>query len=316
MEETKNQAVNSALPADVAAGSTGAPIKETKVKKSWKKRLLKIFAILVVLGVVAMVAVYIWLGNIIAYGINTAGPLVLGVKDVHVESVAANPLAGKFRIEKLFVGNPDGFDSEYLFRVNEVRIDVNLFSWFGEKFIINEIYIDAPEMLYHTNLTNSNVNQVLKNLESLSGGGTMPSKPKTEEQKKSGGVMYKKVVAHSIVIKNIKARASLLGAPAVGISPRDIQMNEIGTDSEVTVVGLVYRMIGQSMNALAAAVDGIKNLGSGTVDAAGNVIKGTGDVLKGTGDVLIKSSGGAIKGLFGGKKDEPVAPKTLEVPKK
>ena len=306
MEEVKDPAVSAAAVVDASA-----TVGEVKVKKSWKKRLLKIFGVLFLLGVVAMIAVYIWLGNIIAVGINTAGADILGVREMRVESVKTNLLAGRFYLKGFFIGNPDGFNSEYLFKVDEVRIDVKPFTWFSKTFIINEIYIDGAKVIYHKNLLGgSNVDQVIKNLNSRIGaGGSKPdsSKPRPKSDKQ-GGMKDKKLIAHSIVIRNMGAKLVLSSAPGVPMTTGDITLSEVGSPDGITMLGLIERMLLDSVNVFEKGAQALGKIGGATVDAAGNVIKGTGDVLKGT--------GGALKGMFGGKKDEPAAPKTPEVPKK
>jgi hypothetical protein len=289
------------------------PSQETKVKKSWKKRLLKIFGLLFVLGLVAFVAVWIWLGNIIAYGINTMGEKVLGVKEMRVEKVTTNLLAGRFYLKGLFIGNPEGYDSQYLFKVDEVRIDINPFSWFGETFIINEIYIDGSSVIYHKGgSAGSNVDQVIKNLNDFVGaGGTKPARPKAEkpkaEGKTGGGIMEKKLIARSIVIKNMGAKLVLWGYASVPIQTGDITASNVGAPDGVTMIGLTERLLLDSVNVLEKGAEMVKPLKGAAADAAGGVLKGSGAAAGNA----INGTAGAIKGLFGnGKKEEPAAPKT------
>ena len=73
-----------------------------------KKILVRGVVLLALLIVVALVALYVFLGRIVEKAIETAGPVVTRCS-VTVDRVDFRPLRGKLRIVGLTVGNPEGF---------------------------------------------------------------------------------------------------------------------------------------------------------------------------------------------------------------
>ena len=55
--------------------------------------------------------------------------------------------------------------------LGKVHIDVKPFSIFGDHIVINEIIIDQPEFAYETKIIASNIGDLMKNIEAVTGGG-------------------------------------------------------------------------------------------------------------------------------------------------
>lgn len=101
-----------------------------------------ILVLLVILGIAAG-AVYAMLDNIVATGINTAGPDVLKV-DVNVDDVTLSPMSGKVQVQNLSLGQPKGFGDGPMAAVGGFDMSLQTSSLMGDHIIIDHMVIDAP----------------------------------------------------------------------------------------------------------------------------------------------------------------------------
>lgn len=100
------------------------------------KRLRRILAGILIVLVVLVLLATLRLGTIIKTAVNTAGPALLGVP-VTVDSVSVFPYRGEVDLRALTIGNPDGYGSEYLFRLDRMRLELVLADLF--KGVLNVV---------------------------------------------------------------------------------------------------------------------------------------------------------------------------------
>jgi len=57
----------------------------------------------------------------------------------------------------MVVGNPEGFKTESVFQLNQIRVILDPKSLLTNRIHIREILIDAPEITYEVGLSGSNI---------------------------------------------------------------------------------------------------------------------------------------------------------------
>ncbi|MEY4488466.1 MAG: hypothetical protein RIQ79_974 [Verrucomicrobiota bacterium] len=252
------------------------------------KKLLKIFIVLALLGVIALVVLGFFLGPIVTKGVNTIGPKITGTK-VELDGAKISPLTGSGTLKGLFVGNPEGWSTDKAFYLGEVRGSVQPFSVLGDHIVVNEVFIDGPELVYEKKLFGgSNIDALLKQVEAnISGGSSAPAA-------KPDGTPAKplKFAIKSFRLQNVKVSMGM-GAAMVSIPMPPITITDLGVaEGGITpdqIVAAVLRAV-------------IANLGSATAEAA---LKAGGGVLDGSKDVggAAKDAGKSVvkgvKNLFG-----------------
>src|SRR5262249_1349949 len=162
-------------------------------------RLLIVFVVLVILGIVA---VSFFLDGIVKRGIETVGPMVTKV-EIKLDSVSLSLLSGSGKIKGLIVGNPEGFKSPSAIQVGNASLALQPGSVLGAKSIIKPSAVHAPEIPFETDLKQNNLSKIVANLQATPGGAT--SSPAATNQAKAG----KKLQVDDFVISGGKIHVSL-----------------------------------------------------------------------------------------------------------
>jgi len=240
----------------------------------------------IVVGAAALVIAHLTLNSAIETGIETLGPKVTGTS-ITLESVAFRPLTGSCRLKGLRVGNPDGYETDHSFVMDEVRIELEPKSLLGDKLVINKIHIYGPEITYEKKLMGSNIDEIRGNVdkfvESIAGTGEGEEAPESE-----GAGM--KLQVNEFVLKDakVKASAGFLKGKSIPLSIPEIRMNDLGADEEGITIG---ELIGETMKAL------VKSIGPALKKAAGSLKEGVGDLGEPGGDIKDKVKEGAGKAV-------------------
>ena len=237
---------------------------------------------LVVLLLTAFVVGQFFLGSVVSAGVNKFAPAITGTK-VTLAGASVNPLSGSGTLSGFVVGNPAGWSENNLCSLGKVHVDVAPFSLFGDRIVIEEILIEAPEFNYETKLVASNVADLLKKIEKATGGGGTAAQPKTETGKPI------KFEVKKFKLTGGKVRVGV-GAAAMTLPMPPIELTDLGTKEG----GITPDQL-----ALAVMKNVTASIVSATAQAAGQLGKTTGAAAA----EGVKQVGDAIKGLFGGKKE-------------
>ena len=245
------------------------------------KKLLIIGGILVGLGIVGVVVTAFFLGNIVTAGVNRFGPQITQTTVV-LQSAAISPLNGSGTLSGLVVGNPKGWSDAPICSLGKIHLDVQPFSILGDHVIINEISIDAPEFNYETKIVASNVNDLLKNIESLTGSSTSQATAKNGKPIKFEVKKFR--------LQNGWVRVGV-GPAALKLPMPPLSLDNLGTsEGGITPDQLTFAI----MRALTP------NIIAATTQAAGKLVPTAGAAaVEG-----VKQLGAGIKGMFGGEKKE------------
>jgi hypothetical protein len=255
------------------------------------KKLLKIFVVLALLGVIALVVIGFFLGPIVTKAVNTIAPKITGTT-VTLDGAKISPLTGGGTLKGLFVGNPEGWSSDKAFYLGEVRGSVQPFSVFGDHIVINEVFIDGPELVYEKKIFGgSNIDALLKQVEANMGGGkTAPAAEPAKTEEKPAKQL--KFAIKSFRLQNVKVSmgvgAAMVSVPMPPITITDLGVAEGGITPD-QIVAAVLRAV-------------IANIGSATAEAALKVGAGALDGGKDVGGAVKDAGKGAVDGvkkLFG-----------------
>ncbi|TDJ52515.1 MAG: hypothetical protein E2O44_00405 [Nitrospina sp.] len=259
------------------------------------KRFLIGLAILVpIVVVVVLVTLYFSLGTIITQAVNTLGPKIIQA-EVVLKETEIDAQSGKGAMRGLKVGNPKGFTTESLMRVDEIRLAIDISSITEEVIVINEIAIEAPEITYELSGDGSNIDAIQKNVNAFMaeyGVGSSPSE-ETESVDDEGGT---KLIIENFIVRNGKVNigASFLGGKSLTVPLLDIHIKDIGKKEKGATPGeAINKMVGALKDGILEAVAPL-DLGK-VGDVAGDVIAGVGNLV---GDDT-KGVTDALGGLFG-----------------
>jgi len=244
------------------------------------KKLLVIGGILAALAVIGFVATASFLGSVVTAGVNRFGPKITQTKVV-LTSASISPLSGTGTLNGLIVGNPKGWSDADVCSLGKIHLDVAPFSILGDHIVINEISLEAPEFNYETKLVASNINDLLKNIEQVTGAKDAP-----QATAKSGKPI--KFEVKKFRLQNGTVRLGV-GPAAIKLPMPPIALDDLGTkEGGITPDQLVFAVMRSVTGSVVSA----------TAQAAGK-LGGTAGAAAAEG---VKSAGEAIKGLFGGKK--------------
>ena len=190
----------------------------------------KLLISLLLLIVLAVGATFLYLDRIVTTGIEVVGSQVLGT-EVTVASVAISPLNGSGSISGLESRNPEGFDSDYIFQLEQVEVSLNAASLMSDVIEIESIIITQPEITYETRITTDNVRALLENIGGV-GGETAAA------DGESGKEMF--IRDFRLLSPQVNLVAAVATAP---ISLPDIELTDIGTEDNAATVAQVLEVV-------------------------------------------------------------------------
>jgi hypothetical protein len=240
-----------------------------------KKFLKYSIATVLVLLLVAYIGVAFFLGSVVKAGVNRVGPKLTQTK-VELASAHISPLSGSGTLTGLAVGNPAGWSDGNAFYLGSMHIDVKPFSIFGDHIVINDLTIDEAEFNYETKILSSNINDILKNIESRTGG--------SKDEKKPNDKPTRFEVRH-LSITNAKVTVGV-GATALPLKMPPLELTDLGTaEGGLTAEQLAFAVMRKVTGSVVSA----------TTQAAGQLGGTTGAAAV----EQAKKAGEGIKKLFG-----------------
>jgi hypothetical protein len=296
--------------------------------------LKKLLIALVLVVVLAPVAIVLFIDPIAKAGIAAAGSHALGTK-TRVDEAAIGLFSGKTAIRGLAIDNPKGYSPEKFVTLGEISVDAGLPSFLGEKIVIDRVAIRELAIEIEKGPDGVlNVKKFAEHMQKVTGRGAPSDTPPPPADGEAKEVLVKElrlesmtvnlrniaggrdgvvpVVLPDIVIRDLSSKggvdvlASELSGVVIGAAMKGViaaNIEGLGADVVGGLQGAVEGIGGAIGGSLRGAVDvGI----SGAGDAIKGVGKAMGDlgakVIEGAGDKLKEGVGGALEGIFGGKK--------------
>ena len=292
-----------------------------------------ILGILIVLIVLAVVVILL-IDPIAKNALEKGAPLVLGT-NVSVERIHIEPFNGRVEITDLIIDNPgESYSSEYAIKLGDIVADIDLGTVTKDKIRIEEMFLKDVDVVYETSVINSNLQEILDNVKKLD---TAEKKEKEEEKQEGDKEEKEKTLqVDRIELDNVGVTVQAKGAAAgLPISVSMDPLTNLGTDEEgITPVGLTLRILGAIVTtaiksaggsigdaaavigdaasdavagAASAATNAVSDATSAAADAASSAVTGATDAAASAVNDAANAATGALKGLFGGKKDDAAA---------
>ncbi|MDH3393064.1 MAG: AsmA family protein [Desulfobulbaceae bacterium] len=258
------------------------------------KKLLIFLVILVAAGVGAVISASLFLDKAIINGAETFGPKLTG-GPVTIQKVNLNILSGSGEIGGVTIGNPKGFATDAAIKLKTVQIAIEPKSLLSNRIRIKNILIDGPEITYETSLKGTNINKIMTNIQTATGGNARANDTEASKQDQPG----KQLLIDDLQIRNGKIRmsATMLKGKALDLTLPDIHLRDIGKKSNgasmeevakqvftelnkgvATAVGKSTELLGETAKDLQET--GKKALGSAT-EGVKNIFKGLGNAITG-----------------------------------
>ena len=280
----------------------------TKDSKKKMGCLAKTLIWLVIIVVVLGVFVQFWLDNAIQWSVNKFGPKVLGV-DTSVQRVYLSPAQGRVTLEGLHVGNPEGFNTDGIFDLSKVDVDLSMRSLFSDPIVVSHVVVDGMEVTYEQGLLRSNVGTLIDN---LSGEKKPDDKEEPEEPEEKAEGEGRKLIIEKFSLANSKVRVAMTGMMGLGV-PIPLPSMELegigaksggatGKDVALELLKDIGGLVTGTVTGVGGVVaDGAKAVGGAVADGAGVAVDAVSDGAK------------ALAGVFGfggddEEKEEAAAP--------
>ena len=250
--------------------------------------------ILIGSGLVALLAVasVVWLlsslDSLAKRAIETYGSEVTQTS-VNVDAVRISLVDGVGSIHGLVIGNPHGFNADYIFRLGEIDFDLDTSTVTEDVVVVKEIRILTPLVIYEIGVRGSNINALEENIAAYGGGGDVDARD--DDVDTSDGP--KLVIDHLYVTGGtVSASALGTGGRTVTTPLPDLHLENIGRSSGGATGTQVAQ---QLLKALAkGSLRAVAKLNLDTLKGVG----GTGvEALKGGGKQLGEGVDNAAEGL-------------------
>lgn len=254
------------------------------------RKLALVGVVILVLVVAGLGFLYLSLNRVIRSAVETYGPQVTQT-EMKLGGVNVSPLSGKAQLSDLFVGNPKGFKTSSAFKLGAMRVSLEVGSVLSDTIAIREIIISGPEITYELGPGGSNLAVLQKNVEAYTGGGAErgPTSPETKE----GG---KKVTIDRLLVQkaNVNVSAAVLKGETVSVPIPDIELKDIGKESQGVSLAAVVERVLEEVNRKAAQAVAQVDLKGMAEKAQREAEKAQKEAEEAAGGV-----GEKLKGLFG-----------------
>ncbi|MBU0501581.1 MAG: hypothetical protein KJ558_07915 [Gammaproteobacteria bacterium] len=269
-----------------------------------KKLFLALLALVVLAVGGGLFYLYSNINNLIVEAVETYAPPITKTS-VTLDSSSVSFLSGEGSLSGLRIGNPEGYKSGELFKLNKIEVAIDLETITQDVIVIRRIDIITPELTYEKGgPAGSNVEQLVRNIKSFTaakGKEAPPAAAATAEKGVGQGqakAVEKKVIIDLVSIRDGKVNASLpmvdqwvqAGLPEISI--RNIGRNAGGVTPEEAMKIVMSNVLILANKAVAIPLDELKGRVVDQVqEELGKKVPGLSDSLKG--DV-----GKKLKGLF------------------
>ncbi len=193
-----------------------------------KKILISLVLFLLIIGG----GVFYYFDSIVQNGIEVAGSRVLGTR-VTVGSTLISPLSGSGSISGLQINNPEGFDAQYIFEMDEIAVNLNASTVMTDVVEIESVVITRPQITYERRLTTDNIRALIQNISSGGGGSDTDS---------GASASTRRVIIREF--RMLEPQLNLVAASLQAPVPLpDIVLNNIGEESNAATVADATRQI-------------------------------------------------------------------------
>ena len=233
------------------------------------KKLLIVIVFIVAIGAGAFVYLKSNAGGLVRDGVVQYVPPVIGA-DVQLASVDLDPAAGVASLNGMVIGNPEGFESDHLFKMDQllVKMDTSIDNLTADVINISEVRLEGADMIYEIGAGGNNVGKIQENIDAYMQKLGLDMESESE----------KKFIVDHVYINgtNVKVASDLLGGRGLGFPLPDLHLTDIGKKENGAIASDVIKQIFGAISGSVSKVAQSEMLGNvvgGVEDAAGNVVK-------------------------------------------
>lgn len=248
------------------------------------KKLLIGLVVLVVIAGGAIFFISSNAGGLVRDAVVQYVPPVIGA-DVKLASVDLNPTAGTASLNAMEIGNPEGFKSDHLFKMEQllVKMDVSIENLTSDVIRISEVRLDGADMIYEIGTSGNNVGKIQENIDAYMTAMGL-------EASEEGEAGEKKFIVDDVYIDgtNVKLASDLLGGKGVSFPLPNLHLEDIGKRENGAIASDVIKQIFAAISGSVTDVaqsELLKNTVGDIEGAAENVVKDlegkVGDKLRG-----------------------------------
>ncbi|MFC1782346.1 hypothetical protein ACFL02_02025 [Planctomycetota bacterium] len=276
------------------------------------KKLKWILLALVLIVVIVIGGVFVYADRLTKVAVETAGTQALGVTTT-LEKAKLSLLGGSVSLTGLQVDNPEGYQTDFLLKMGNGTTKIDLGSITSDTIQVEIIRLENLEMTIEQKGLESNLGQILKNIEEYT--KTQQPKPKDESGKKitfqrieiikpvarikllpiPGQVEVLPIELGDITLENISEDRDKADLTVVVIQKIMVSLAEAVVKSGAELPGDLIVALGESVEAVAELTgEGLKVMLEGTGVILGEGVKVLEEVGKGV-DELLKLPGNILK---------------------
>jgi len=251
------------------------------------KRMIGIGGGLLVLVAIAVFFLYSSLDTIITSAVEKFGSEITQTR-VTLKETKISPTDGKGALRGFRMTNPANFKTESSVEFDEISMTLDIKTITEDTIVVKDITISGPRITYEHSSGGSNIDVIMRNVDSYLGAGS--------KEKKSGS---KKLIIEKLSILNGKANvsAAILQGKTISVNIPNIILKDIGKSKGGATPGEVVNKV---MAALQKNINGaVTPLNLDQVkEVVGSVVSGAKDMLeKGTSGVKDMLEKGATKDM-------------------
>lgn len=195
------------------------------------KKTLRFLLYTLIVIVILLIASLFCLGTIIKNTTERVGPLITKTP-ITMSDCTVYPLRAFVEISSFVIGNPEGFKSDFAFKVDTVRIDIDETTLLSDVIVIDEVIIAGVDIIYEQQLTNpaNNLTTILSNLQGSEHAQEVKETTPSADNKKSSKPT--KIVVKKFRMLGAHVEASVLGQ-TVSLPLPDLIIDNLGGDVSV-----------------------------------------------------------------------------------
>jgi uncharacterized protein involved in outer membrane biogenesis len=205
------------------------------------RRILKLLIVLVALVGVALVGLTLFLDRGIKRAVELVGPRLTQV-DVRLDRVDLSLISGRVELEGLFIGNPQGYQSEAAMEMGSLVLVTRPTSLFSDKVVVKTLELKAPVITFEGSLRENNLRQILDHVNAWI--EDQDSSDDRDRQDADTPSRKLQVDALSVAGGKVQVRMNVLGSRVTTIDLPEIRMTNLGTGPEgITTEELTDRLL-------------------------------------------------------------------------
>lgn len=251
------------------------------------KKLLVVIFVIGLLGAGAFFYLSSNAGGLIRDGVVAYTPPVIGA-EVELASVDLDPSAGTASLNNMVIGNPEGFTSDHLFKMDQlmVRMDTSIDNLTSDVIRINEVRLEGADMIYEIGRNGNNIGKIQENIDAYMAELGIESSEDSET----------KFIIDDVYVNgtNVKVASDLLGGRGVGFPLPDLHLSGIGERENGVIASDAIKQVFGAISGSVQRVAQSEAIG----DLLGNVQGAGENVIKELEDKVVDEVGDRLKGLI------------------